>query len=380
MPGPRLSAAEIQEALVNVTTASTGWPSSPCLDDDIVGIARYDRYHHRDEAEVAFFVDDAHKGRGLGTILLEYLVAAGRDVGIVAFTATVLPSNRAMLTLFHQAGFATASAFADGVVEVRFAIDPTAGSAAAMAQRRAKLGEARSVARLLAPSSVAVIGAGRTRGLGHEILRRLLEHEFNGPVYPVNRDASHVASVRAYPSVVDVPDHIDLAVVTVPADALAAVVDECGRARVGALVVVSAGFGETGPAEASKRSVRSSPMPARHGMRLLGPNSLGVISTAPSVRLHATFSAVEPLTGRVALSAQSGTQLAARPIVAFRATELGLGMSSVVSVGNKADVSGNDLLHYWLTDERTDVVLLYLESFGNPQRSFGRTRPGGVRA
>ena len=362
---PQLSAAEINQLTHVDQVHRMGFVA--LLGDDVVGIARYDRFRGRDEAEVAFSVDDEHRGRGLGPILLEYLVAAAREVGLHAFTATVLPSNRRMLTVFHQAGFETVSAFADGVIEVRFAIDPTAEAEAAMAAR-GRAADAASVARLLAPTSVAVIGAGQARGgLGHEAFRRLLEHDFAGPVYPVNRAASHVASVRAYPSVLDVPDRVDLAVIAVPAAEVPAVVAECARARVGGLVVLAAGFAETGPeGEETERALVAD---ARgHGMRVVGPNSLGLINTAPDVRLHATFAPIAPLPGRVAFSAQSGALAAA---IVNRATALRLGISAMVSVGNKGDVSGNDLLRYWHTDERTDVVLLYLESFGNPRR-FGR--------
>jgi acyl-CoA synthetase (NDP forming)/RimJ/RimL family protein N-acetyltransferase len=338
------------------------------LDDDMVGVGRYDRYRATDEAEVAFFIDDAHHGRGLATILLEYLASAARDNGIGAFVATVLPSNRAMLAVFHQAGFETASRFADGVIEVRFELAPTPASSAAV-EERASRADARTVARLLEPQTVAVIGAGRRRGtIGHEVLRQLLRHEFAGPVYPVNREAAHVASVRAWPSILDVPDQVDLAIVAVPAAEVLDAVEECARARVGALVVVSLGFDR-------ERSAVLIALAHRHGIRVLGPGSFGAINTDPAVRLHATFAPVEPRAGRVALSLQSGTLAAG---IIRRATAQGLGFSSIVAVGDKLDVSGNDLLAWWEHDERTDVIALSLESYGNPRR-FRRIAPRVAR-
>jgi acyl-CoA synthetase (NDP forming)/RimJ/RimL family protein N-acetyltransferase len=362
---PRLQPAEI-ERLVNVDYRDR-MTLVAVLSDEVVGMAVYDRWTDRAEAEIAFFIDDEHNGRGLSTILLEWLAAAAREAGIPTFMAHVLPSNRRMISVLKQAGFEIASRFADGVIEVRLGLEPTPEAMEAM-ERRARVSEARSVARLVEPESVAVIGAGRSRGtIGHEVFRQLLAHEFEGPVHAVNRDAAHVGSVRAYPSIVDVPDRVDVAVVAVPAEHVLEVVADCARARVGGLIIISAGFAETGPAGAeAERAVVS--LARRHGMRVIGPNSLGVVNTSPTVRLHATFDPVDPLPGRVALSSQSGALGAS---ILEQARVLGIGISSVVSVGNKADVSGNDLLRYWESDDRTSVVMLYLESFGNPRR-FGR--------
>lgn len=340
------------------------------LGDELVGVGRYDRYKASHEAEVAFFIDDAHHGRGLATILLEYLAAAGRDNGITDFVATVLPSNRAMLSVFTQAGFEAAARYADGVVEVRFAITPTEASAAAQ-EERATSAEARTVARLLEPRSVAVIGAGRRPGsIGHEVLRQLLAGQFAGPVYAVNPEATHVASVPAWPSILDVPTQVDLAVVAVPAADVLDAVEECARARVGALVVVSTGFAEAGP-EGIERGRDLVVAAHRHGIRVLGPGSFGVLNTDPEVRLHASFAPVAPLAGRVAMSLQSGTLAAG---LLRQATAVGLGFSSVVAVGDKVDVSGNDLLAWWEHDDRTDVIVLSLASYGNPRR-FRRLAP-----
>ncbi len=364
-PRPRLSPRDVERFTHVDTVDRVAFVG--LLGDDMVGVARYDRYQTLDAAEVAFFIDDAHQGRGIATVLLEYLAAAARENGLSGFTAQVLPHNRRMLSVFKQAGFTVASHFSDGVVEVELGIDPTPEAVAAM-EERARRSEARSVERLVVPRSIAVIGAGRRRGtIGHDVFRHLIEHRFEGPVYAVNARAEHVSSVRAWPSVLDVPDDVDLAVIAVPAEEVLGVVEECARKRVRGLVVISAGFSETGPAGAAleRRVVQ---VARGHGMRLIGPNCMGVINTSPEVSMHATFAGVVPERGRVALSSQSGTLGAA---IIDHARQVGLGISTFVAVGNKADVSGNDLLQYWEDDPGTDVILLYLESFGNP-RNFSR--------
>ncbi|MGH8919763.1 MAG: GNAT family N-acetyltransferase, partial [Actinomycetes bacterium] len=332
------------------------------LGPDIVAVARYDRTPGSDQAEVAFVVDDAHQGRGLATLLLEHLAAAAGEAGIRHFVADTLPHNRRMLGVFQDAGWKAERSFAEGVVRVSFPIEPTEGSAAAMHERERRAAAA-SVARLLRPRTIAVIGASRRPGsVGQVLFRNLLAGGFTGPVYPVNPAARSVASVKAYPNVGDVPDDVDLAVVAVPAWAVPGVVDECGAKRVGGLVVVSGGFGETG--EAGARAERALVRAARgNGMRVVGPYSMGVANTAPGVAMNATLSPVSLVPGRVSLMAQSGSLGLA---ILAEARRRGLGVTTFLSAGNKADVSGNDLLHYWEDDPDTDVVLLYLESFGNP--------------
>lgn len=347
------------------------------IGDELVGVARYDRHRARSDAEVAFFVDDAHHGRGMATVLLEYLAAAAREAGISGFTASVLPQNRKMLGVFTQVGFTQRSHFEEGVIEVELGIEPTPEALAAI-EERAGTAEARSVERILRPGSIAVVGASRRAGaLGHQVLRLLLQHGFQGPVYPINPEASHVGSVRAWRSVLDVPGELDLAVICVPADEVLRVVEECAVKRVQALIVLSAGFAERDEAGAAAEAELVD-YARRHGMRLVGPNALGVINTDPAVRMHATFVAVDPLPGRIGLMAQSGTIGAA---IIDGARQVGLGISSFVAVGNKADVSGNDLLRYWQDDPATDVAMLYLESFGNPSkfsriaRALSRVKP-----
>ncbi len=347
------------------------------LGDDLVAVARYDRTPGTSEAEVAFTVQDDQQGRGLGTILLEHLASAARVHGITSFVASTLPHNRRMLDVFVSAGFEVDRSFADGTVHVHFPITPTETSIAAQ-RAREHVSEAASVARLLAPRSIAVIGAGRRAGtIGHEIFRNLLRAGFTGPVYPVNREALSVASVRSYRSVLEVPDAIDLAIVCVPAPEVIDVVRDCATRRVGGLVIISAGFAEVGQDRAASEHELVE-LARRHGMRLVGPNCMGVVNTNPAIAMHATFAPFIPPRGRVAFSSQSG---ALGIELMGEAAELGLGISTFVSVGNKADVSGNDLLQYWEDDAETDVILLYLESFGNPRkfarlaRRVSRTKP-----
>jgi acetyl coenzyme A synthetase (ADP forming)-like protein len=336
------------------------------LGDELLAVARYDRLPedpHR--AEVAFVVSDRHQGRGIGTALLEHLASAARERGITRFAAETLATNAKMLDVFRMAGFDEQTRMGDGVVMVELTIEPSDRALAAVEQREQRA-EALSVARLLVPRSVAVIGASRKpTTVGNQVFRNLLAGGFVGPVYPVNPGAAHVASVKAYPTVLDIPDEVDLAVVAVPAAAVTEVVRQCAEKGVAGLVVLSAGFSEVGAAgAAAQRDLRE--FVRRNGMRLVGPNCIGVANTA--VGLNATFSPYPPRPGRIAMQSQSGALGIA---ILERSARIGIGVSSFVSVGNKADVSGNDLLQYWETDPGTDVILLYLESFGNP-RKFSR--------
>jgi acyl-CoA synthetase (NDP forming)/RimJ/RimL family protein N-acetyltransferase len=335
--------------------------------DDIIGVARYDRWRHRAEAEVAFFVDDAHHGRGLATLLLEHLAARAREVGLRAFTASVLPHNRRMIGVFTQAGFETATRFADGVVEVRLDLQPTPEAEAAI-DARARTAAAEAVRRLLSPRSVAVIGAGRDPdSLGHRVLRQLQLARFAGPVWPVNPNVHDVASMRAVRSILDIDEEVDLAIISVPAGSVASVVEECGRKQVYGVVILSSGFAETG-SEGEALEAEVLRVARSWGIRVVGPNCLGLINTDDAVRLHATFVEVPTRRGRLSLLSESGMLGA---VLVGAVHEAGLGLSSFLALGNRADVSGNDLLQYWTADDTTDVVGLYIESFGNP-RNFSR--------
>ncbi len=374
-PRPRLSAKEVDH-LTHVDYVDR-MAFVALRDDELVGVARYDRWPTRSEAEVAFFVDDRHTGRGMATLLLEYLAAAARRAGLSAFTATVLPTNHRMVGVFRSAGFEARSAFEEGLIEVRLDLKPTPAAEAAIEERAARA-EAEAVRLLLAPRSVAVIGAGRNRtGVGHAVLRNLLLHEFTGPVYPVNRSAEHVGGVPAYPSLGAIDGPVDLAIVVVPAAEVAGVVEQCGHKGVKAVIVISAGFAEAGGegiahSEATLRAAR------RFGVRLLGPNCLGVINTDPAVRLHATFATPHARRGQVGLLSESGM---IGGVILDRMGAAGLGASSFAAIGNRADVSANDLLQWFDDDPRTELVLLYLESFGNARkfsriaRELGRRKP-----
>ena len=335
------------------------------LGEQIVGVAGYFRMDD-DRAEVAFAVDDGQQGRGLATIMLEYLAAAALEHGVHQFVAWVLSSNTKMLQVFRAAGFAIHKTSGGGTVEITFDIAPTPGSISAR-QAREHSSEAVSIERLLRPRSIAVIGANRTPGsIGHAVFRNLIDGEFVGAVYPVNPKAGSVAGVRAYASVRDIPDPIDLAIIVTPAATVLDVVEECAEVGVGGLVVISAGFAETGEGSARERDLVA--LARRNGMRVIGPNCMGILNTADDVRMNASFTPYRPRPGRIAFASQSGGLGIA---LLGRGAERGLGISAFVSMGNKADVSSNDLIQYWEEDPATDVILLYLESFGNP-RKFAR--------
>jgi acetyl coenzyme A synthetase (ADP forming)-like protein len=344
------------------------------IGDEVVAAARYDRTEAR-TAEVAFTVQDDQHGRGLATLLLEHLAVIARFHDVDRFVADTLPGNHKMLNVFAAAGWDVDRRYADGTVRVNFSIEPTDVSRAAI-ERREHVAEAASIARILAPESIAVIGASRDAGtVGHAVFTNLLEYGFQGPAYPVNPATVSVAGVRAYPSVLDVPDDVDLAIIVVPAAAVLEVVEQCARKNVRGVVIISAGFAETGDEGAAlQRQVVET---ARaHGMRVVGPNCLGILNTAPDVQMNASFSPVTPPHGNVAFLSQSG---GLGIELMTRAARTGIGVSTFVSVGNRADVSGNDLLQHWSDDPETGVILLYLESFGNPQK-FARLARRVARA
>lgn len=345
--------------------------------DALVAIAQYDREPGCEEAEVAFVVDDAYHGLGLGTLLLEHLAAAGRRHGIRRFVAVTLWENRPMIDVFRHAGFAPRMTHAQGEVHVVLDIEPSPEATEA-AEERDRAAVVNSMGRLLCPGAIAVVGAGRQPGkIGHEILKNLLSSGFEGPLYPVNPSARSVAGVPCFASVDDLPLGVDLAVIAVPAPEVAGVVAACGRRQVGGLVIVSAGFAETGAEGASiQRDVVR--LAHAHGMRLIGPNCFGIVNTNPEISMNATFSADLPIRGSIGFASQSGGLGIA---ILAEARTRGIGLSSFVSMGNKGDVSGNDLITWWEQDDATDVILLYLESFGNPTkfnriaRRVGRTKP-----
>jgi acetate---CoA ligase (ADP-forming) len=321
-------------------------------------------------AEVAFVISEEVQGRGLGSILLLQLAQVASARGIEVFEAGFLPRNHRMLSVFRDSGFALRTRALPGEIRVEFPTEVT-GAALDRLEQREAVAAVNAVATLLRPRSVAAIGASREPdSIGGVVFHNLLEFGFHGPVAPVNPSGSVVQSILAYPDVESVPVDVDLAVVMVPAAAVLQVAEACGRKGVRSLVVISAGFAEVG-AVGREMQEELVALCRRHGMRLVGPNCMGVLNTHPDVRLNATFAPVPPPRGRVGFMSQSGALGLA---VMDHAGALGLGLSSFVSVGNKADISGNDLIRYWAQDPDTDVILLYLESFGNPRNFAGIAR------
>jgi len=341
------------------------------LAGSIAAIAHYFRSRRNPAvAEVAFTIADRAQGCGIGTRLLEKLADIARTKGIEMFRAEVLPDNQKMLDVLLCSGFEVTSRSAEGEVSVSFPIAPTEEFAEAAAVRSQKAAWA-SMTPIFSPKAIAVVGASRSPGsLGAEILRNLRESGFQGALYPVNPRAEGMA-----PSVASIEGPVDLAIIVVPRDHVEAVIDDCVAKGVGAVVVITAGFAETG-AEGRALEQRLLQKVRSAGMRMVGPNCMGVINTDPGVTMHGTFAAVMPPHGSIAMSSQSGALGVA---ILEHAKLLNLGFSTFVSVGNKADVSGNDLLQYWAEDPNTDVILLYLESFGNPKKFGEIARRVGMR-
>jgi acetyl coenzyme A synthetase (ADP forming)-like protein len=348
------------------------------LEGKMIGLASYDRETGEpDTAEVAFAVADAHQGRGIGTLLLQLLTTHARSKGIRQFRAFVLPENRQMMRLFRNSGYELTRTIEEGVFTVDFPVAES-GSLLEAEWDREKRSVAASLLPLFFPRSIAVIGASTDPdSIGGRLFHNILFEGFTGPLYPVNPKAKVVGAVRAYPTIGDVPDDIDLAYIVVPQKHVVDVARQCAAKGVRGIVVISAGFSETGE-EGARAEAELLDIVRDSGMRMVGPNCMGLLNTASSVRLNGTFAPVYPPTGNVAMSSQSGALGIAILDYAQRAN---IGISQFVSVGNKADVSGNDLILAWEDDPATDVITLYLESFGNPAkfsriaRRIGRTKP-----
>ncbi|RYB90936.1 GNAT family N-acetyltransferase [Nocardioides glacieisoli] len=332
----------------------------------MIAVGRYDTIRPG-YAEVAFLVEDAHQGRGIGQLLLEHLAQAGRERGVEEFVAEVLPDNQAMIHTFRDAGYQVKSAFEDGVMELVFRIDPTDTAIGVMEQREHRA-EYASIERFFSPKSVAIIGASRRQDtIGRALVRHMVLGNFAGRIHVVNPSADSVAGMPAWKTVAEIPGDVDVAIVAVPAESVQDVVLDCAAKGVHGLVVISSGFAETGD-EGRMRQRRLVGLARSYGLRLIGPNALGVINTDPDVSLNASLSSVMPPRGRAGFFCQSG---ALGTAILEKVQNRGLGLTTFVSAGNRADVSGNDLLQYWEEDDATEVVLLYLESIGNP-RKFSR--------
>jgi len=355
--------------------------------DNLIAVGRYERLGPSSaDAEVAFVVEDTFQGKGIGPLLLEHLAEAARAVGITRFVAEVLPQNRPMMRVLFDAGYQVSRQWDEGVVHLTFPIEPTTSSEQVQRSREAHP-EAASIARLLTPSSVLVYGVRHDgTGVGASLLRHIRTGGYTGSVgvvHPSTKDGTvaSAAGVAAFPSA-GAAGPVDLAVVAVPWDGVPTAVADAGAAGAHGAVVVSGGFAEVrASGVAAQRDLVA--VARTHGMRLVGPNCLGVLNTDPAVSLNATLVPAMPVRGRVGLFCQSGFVGVA---MLTEVIERNLGLSTFVSAGNRADVSGNDLLQYWREDPHTDVVLLYLETFGNPHkfariaRELGRDKPVAVVA
>ncbi|MEU2250901.1 GNAT family N-acetyltransferase [Streptomyces sp. NPDC019224] len=373
-PYPRLSAKDVHRFTHHDYVDRVGLAVT--VGGEFIATVRYDRIDATgrpasapaDEAEVAFLVQDAHQGRGVASTLLEHIAAVARERGIRRFAAEVLPANTKMIKVFRDAGYTQQRSFEDGSVHLTLDLEPTAESLAVQRAREQRA-EAKSVQRLLAPGSVAVIGAGRTPGgVGRTVLRNLLGAGFTGRVHAVNSafDAGRdtIDGVPAHRSLGEIGEPVDLAVVAVPADRVPEAVADCGEHGVQGLVVLSAGYAEWG-AEGRERQRELVRQARSYGMRIIGPNAFGIINNSDEVRLNASLAPERPASGRIGLFTQSGAIGIALLSGLYRR---GAGLSTFISAGNRADISGNDFLQYWYEDPDTDVALLYLESLGNPRK------------
>jgi acyl-CoA synthetase (NDP forming)/GNAT superfamily N-acetyltransferase len=334
-------------------------------DSQVVGAGNYVSVRIGGSAEVAFLVRDDFQGRGISSLVLERLAGIAAASGFTGFEAEVLADNRAMLHVFRDSGFEVhQAALGGGSVHVQF---PVEGLAAVRerGELRDRIATPNSLVPLLRPRTVAVVGASRDlEAAGSMIFGAILRGNFRGTVYPVNRQAGSVQGVRAYASVHDLPERAELVAIAVPASAVLEVAADALHAGAKGLLVVTSGFAESGE-EGATRQAALVELVRSHGARLIGPNCLGLMNTHPEVSLNASLAPTLAPRGRIGFYSHSA---ALGRVILEYAAERGLGFSSFVSAGNRADVSGNDLLQFWEEDADTDIALLYLETFGNPRR------------
>jgi len=357
----RYSTVDYYDSFALVVTISNG------EEEKIIGVGRYYRLPVGNKARVLFVVEDAYQGKGIGTHLFEQIASVGRQNGIRYFEGEVPADNPEVVKMFKDIGFKTVEELEEGFYRMVLDLSPTS----LVEEKTAEREEIATVASLKAffePRSVAVIGASQNpESLGNMAFTQLIHNNFKGVAYPVNPKADFVSAVKAYPSVLDIPGDVDLAVIIVPAKAVLSAVEQCGRKGVRGMVIITAGFSENGE-EGKKLEAQIVDVARSYGMRMVGPNCMGVINTSPEYSMNATFSPVFPPPGNIAFASQSGGLGLA---ILKYARNLNIGISSFASIGNRADVSSNDLMQYWKDDPMTDVILLYLESFGNP-RKFAR--------
>ncbi|GIF16363.1 GNAT family N-acetyltransferase [Actinoplanes teichomyceticus] len=328
-----------------------------CEGDEVVGVASCDRTGDGPRGEFAVLVADRHHGRGIGTLLLEHLAARARRHGITAMTGEVLPGNTGMLKVARDLGPGCRPAFGEGVMDV--VVDIGDDRTRSAIDHRDRVAGHASLRAFFTPASVAVAGAGRRPGgAGHETVRALQEYGFAGRVYAVNRSGAPIGATPGYRSLRDLPEPIELLVVAVPGDDVADVLRDGAAAGAHAAIVLTPGSG---------RAARTDLLTLARslGIRVIGPGSLGVLNTAPATRLNAGLFPVTPPAGGLAVATQSGAVALA---LIENAARTGCGISSVVTLGEKADVTGNELINYWYDDPATRAVALHLESFANPGR------------
>ncbi len=333
-------------------------------EERIIAVGRYARQPGANRAQIAFEVEDKYQGLGIGTHLLDQLAYAARDNGITTFEAEVLAENKDMMNVLINSGFNMQRQYQGTTYVGILDLAPTEVVEQKSSERE-KFTSIASLRAFLNPKSVAVIGASRRPNtIGNFVFRNLIQQDFKGVVYPVNPNAEVIAAIKAYPSILDIPGDIDLAIISIPAAGVQQVVEECAHKGVRGVVVLTSGFSDIGPEGIGRQNKLVNTIRS-YGMRMLGPNCMGMINTNPGINLNATFSSVVPPPGNIAFATQSGVLGSA---ILMYATNLNIGLSTFVSIGNRADVSSNELLQYWEDDPDTDVVLLYLESFGNPRK------------
>ncbi|MDZ4732921.1 MAG: GNAT family N-acetyltransferase [Nitrospirota bacterium] len=317
-----------------------------------------------DQAEVAMAVNDDFHGKGLGTILLERLAMLAIHRGFTTLWAVTHTDNLAMLEVFRESGYPVHETYKGGNMHVELSLHQTESTTARL-ELRERIATTASLHSFFYPRSVAVIGASRDpTSIGYRIVEALTDNRFRGAIYPVNLKAATIAGLTAFSSVTAIPDAVDLAVIVVPRDAVLSVLTDCGGKGIHSVIVISSGFAESG-LEGKQAQDHLAETVRQQGMRMIGPNCFGLLNTDPAICLNATFTSAFPPSGRMAMATQSGALGLA---ILAAARRLQLGVSSFVSLGNKADVSTNDLLQYWEDDPSTGIILLYLESFGNPRR------------
>jgi acetate---CoA ligase (ADP-forming) len=329
---------------------------------NIVAVGRYAKQPSETTAEIAFVIEDEYHERGIGTKFIEWLALVARGNDIDTFEALVLRENEPMLSAFQNYGFHMKREIKDNTYLITFPLTKTP-EVIKKKEERARTATANSLRSIMKPASVAVIGASNRPGsLGQLVFQSVLQNGFTGTVYPVTASSNSVMSVKAYRSIMDIEENIDLAVIVVPASAVLKVTDECGRKKVKGIIVISDGFQERGPEGAAlERELKDTAF--GYGMRIIGPNCMGMINTDPHTKLNATFSLIFPSHGNISFISQSGAL--GLGILQY-AKNLDIGFSSYISVGNRSDIASTDMIQYWENDPDTKVILLYLESFDNP--------------